>query len=176
MRYAAVLAGLAIVLVGCQGGGDPSSSPADPQNPAATQAPPPLPGRAATQTLAQLTYFESRAFDSELSDAMRNEASEIVVTVASPFTLNTVPERLDRWLYSVKKSGGRVVAEALPPKNVQVATRSVLPLLLELVVPLFEMIFDTDIHAYAKGYEAKLLYAPEDTQVQKIIFTRVKPT
>lgn len=174
MRISPMLIGMAIALSACLTPDTPSKTLATPESPA-------RPGTSAsdtvesvTRTRTQLTYFESRAFDSELSDAMRGEAAEIEVTVASPFTLNTVPERLDRWLYSVKKSGGRVVAEALPPKNVQVATRSVLPLLLELVVPLFEMMFDTDIHAYAKGYEAKLLYAPEDTQVQKIIFTRVK--
>lgn len=168
---------MGLSLAACQQGNDyqPSAQTtqtvSDSLSNQVSQATRPQP-RFANTDAASLNYFESRAFDSDLADALHAGVKQVTVTIPAPFAVDAVPERLDRWLYAVKDSGGRVVAEALPPKDTQIATRSILPLLLEVVIPLLAKAMETDIHDYAKGYNATLFFAPEDGRVQKLVFAK----
>lgn len=56
-----------------------------------------------TSEPAQLAFLDSRNFDEALSRSMSEGSPEITVKVPMGFTLNKIPERFDRWLYSVKE-------------------------------------------------------------------------
>ena len=110
-----------------------------------------------------VVFFDSRAFDSDLSKAMRSESSEIVVDVPVGFNLNKIPERVDRWLYSVKESGGAVVAE---PEFKQ---RGIFMAAIDVVVSIFVRIDEALTFGPSERYGATLLYRQDGT-VNKIVF------
>lgn len=122
---------------------------------------------------AELTYFNSKSFDVDLSDTMRSKVEEIRVAVPTPFAVDRIPESIDQWLYAVKKGGGRVVAEALPPP--EGPSRGFALLILELAIPLVKAAFEPDRHAGADNYDAKLLYDKPSGTVQTILFTLKRP-
>ena len=53
-------------------------------------------------------------FDRDLAGAMGQGYPQIAVDVAGSFSLDVIPERLERWLVAIQDSGGRVEVEALP--------------------------------------------------------------
>ncbi len=120
---------------------------------------------AATGEPVTIKFFDSRIFDRELSRAMQARSSEIVVDVPVGFNLNEIPERVDRWLYSVKDSGGEVVAEP------EIRTRGVLSAAIDVVVSFFGQIADRITFAPSDQYSAKLVYKSDGT-VRKLVFAR----
>lgn len=114
---------------------------------------------------AQLVFLDSRIFDEELSDAMSDETSKIVVQVPGAFSLNDIPERMDRWLYAVKDGGGKVAAE---PEN---PSRGLVSAAIDLVVTLVGKIDEIRLYRPAQDYDATLLYR-EDGTVTRILFDR----
>ena len=118
---------------------------------------------AATHEPSRVVFFDSRAFDRDLSQAMRSESPEIVVEVPVGFSLNKIPERIDRWLYTVKEAGGPVVAE---PEHKQ---RGVMTALVDVVVSMFVKLDEIVTLAPSERYGATLLYRPDGT-VNKIVF------
>ena len=148
---------LLMVLIFCAG------CASDGARTAARAAPTRTPPVTAETDPIQVVFFDSRAFDSDLSKAMRSESSEIVVDVPVGFNLNKIPERVDRWLYSVKDSGGAVVAE---PEFKQ---RGVLSVVIEVVVSFFGKIDEALTFGPSERYGATLLYRQDGT-VNKIVF------
>lgn len=123
---------------------------------------------------AELTYFNSKSFDVDLSDTMRSKVEEIRVAIPTPFAVDRIPEAIDHWLYAVKKGGGRVVAEALPPPDAP--SRGFALLLIELAIPLVKAAFEPDRFAGADNYDAKLLYDKPSGTVQTLLFTLKRPS
>lgn len=125
-----------------------------------------------TQQKVELAFINSRTFDSDLSDAMRANTPEIVVTAASPFTLNNIPERLDKWLGLVKEKGGTVTAQALPPKDQQLAARGLLGVIIDVVVALVQASAEHALTDPAKNYDARLYYDGVTGGVERVNFMR----
>jgi hypothetical protein len=122
----------------------------------------------------QLTFINSRVFDTNLSNAMDSHLGEIVVEVASPFSLDALPERVEGWLLHIQQSGGKVEAQAEPTET-QVAMRG-MP-----VVEVVEMALayrekrkeraETEArYAPANDYHAKLYYKKESGAVDRVVF------
>ena len=78
----------------------------------------------------QLVFLDSRIFDEDLSRSMWSASPEITVNVPVGFNLNKIPKRVDRWLYAVKESGGKVVAEPEEPPR----TRGLIAAVIDVVV------------------------------------------
>lgn len=114
----------------------------------------------------QLNFFDSRIFDEELSSAMLGASPEITVNVPAGFNLNKIPERVDRWLYAIKESGGKARAEPAEPK-----TRGLVSALIDIVVAIFVKLDEMRLYAPAESYDATLLYR-EDGMVKKLLFER----
>lgn len=128
------------------------------------------------QEKVELAFINSRTFDTDLSDAMRALAPEIVVTAASPFTLNNIPERLDKWLGLVKEKGGTVTAQALPPKDQQLAARGLLGVIIDVVVALVQASAEHTLTDPAKNYDVRLYYDGVTGAVERVNFTRKTET
>ena len=148
---------IAIAGFGCAGGG------AGPEGTGTTSAQ----SGNSVQGPVQLAFFDSRIFDDELQKSMQSESPEITVKAPGSFSLNNIPERVDRWLYSVKESGGKVVAK---PENVP-RTRGILSAVIDVVISLIDRIDDAILYHPSQNYDATLLYR-EDGTVSKIIFEK----
>lgn len=114
----------------------------------------------------ELVFFDSRIFDEDLSSAMLGASSEITVNVPVGFSLNKIPERVDRWLYAIKENGGKVVAEPVAPK-----TRGLVSALIDVVVAIFVKLNEMRLYGPTENYDATLLYG-EDGMVSKVVFDR----
>jgi len=107
------------------------------------------------QESQQLTFINSQVFDNNLSKAMESEVGEIVVEVASRFSLDVLPERVEGWLVHIQQSGGKVEAAAQPTQT-EVAMRG-MP-----VVEVIELALAYREKAKKKA-ETKAMYSPADT-------------
>jgi len=114
---------------------------------------------------AKLIFFDSRVFDNGLSSAMRSGSPEIVVDVPSRFSLNEIPDRVDRWLYAVKESGGQV--KARPERR----TRGLVSAAIDLVVSFVGKIDDYVMFRPSENYSATLMYDDEGV-VNKMVFKK----
>ena len=70
-----------------------------------TQAPP----------SASLQFFDIKAFDSDLYRALEAKLPEITVSFLDQPSPNKTPERLQKWLESLKQTGGQL--EVVQPPN-----------------------------------------------------------
>ena len=116
---------------------------------------------------AELQYSDSSFFDQELSGTMKAEPKVIRVALATGFKVNgRVPQRIDKWLYTIQDSGGKVAAVQDPPPP---KTRSLITLLMGVAVQIWEAINQNRMYSPAKNYNATLLYN-EEKIVQQIVF------
>lgn len=115
----------------------------------------------------QLAFLDSRIFDEELSNSMSGGSPRITVDAPAGFTLNKIPKRFDRWLYSVEEGGGKVVAE---PENSE-QMRGLVSAVIDVIVSIFEKIDEIRLYQPSQQYNATLLYR-EDGSVKKVVFER----
>ncbi len=128
------------------------------------------PGQQAEQVAkgpVQLVFLDSRVFDEDLSGSMRGASHKITVNVPAGFKLNDIPERIDRWLYSVKQGGGKVVAKPENPPR----TRGLVAAVIDIVVSIAERVDEMRLYQPSQQYRATLLYR-EDGTVRKVVFDR----
>lgn len=115
----------------------------------------------------RLVFLDSRTFDESLSGAMRDGSESVTVDVPGGFNLKKIPERLDRWLYAIKESGGKVAAK--PEETPR--TRSLIAALITVAVAIFEKIEKMQLYEPSHDYDATLIYRPDGT-VNKVVFDR----
>ena len=121
--------------------------------------------KTSTAEPVKIVFFDSRIFDRELSRAMQSSSAEIVIEVPVGFSLNEIPQRVDRWLYSVKDSGGDVIAEP------ETKTRGLVGAAIDVVVSFFERVDEHLTFAPSDQYSATLVYKTDGT-VNKVVFAR----
>lgn len=157
-----VMAGLLLlVLVGCdQGGGRTTINMLD------------AAGGRTKMTVsdpAEMSYSDSSFFDRELSGTMRAEPREIRIAMTSGFRVDgRVPQRIDKWLYTIQDSGGKVAAVQDPPPP---KTRGLVAMLISVAIEIWDAIAENRMYSPAKNYNATLLYN-EEKIVTEIVFNR----
>jgi hypothetical protein len=98
---------------------------------------------------------------------MKAEPKVIKVALSMGFKVDgRVPQRIDKWLYTIQDSGGKVAAVQDPPPP---KTRGLITLLLSVAVQIWEAINQNRLYSPAKNYNAKLLYN-EEKIVKEIVF------
>lgn len=103
------------------------------------------------KSTAELSFTNTETFDLRLSQVMRNNNDIIEVSATSgELTVNKIPERLDRWLYQIEKTQGKVEAVPIPSK-----TRS-----LEVLAPLIIEYATSAINFFKKKVSERRLYSP----------------
>lgn len=123
-----------------------------------------------------MTFLNSRIFDRDLSKAMATKVQHVVIDVAGSFSLDVIPERMEKWLVAVQDSDGQVQAQALPSPD-QVATRSAaLIALVQVAVSYFQEkqveAKEKALYAPARAYHARLFYQQETGSVTRVTFHR----
>lgn len=118
------------------------------------------------EDVANLSFIDSSIFDSDLHDALSRSVGTVHVTPASPFSLNKIPPRMDKWLGAVKSGGGKVAAR----QDTAVATRGLISMVIDVVVALYDQVAEKRLYAPAEDYDATLYYG-NDGKVDRVLFT-----
>ncbi|MBF0417588.1 MAG: hypothetical protein HQL86_04995 [Magnetococcales bacterium] len=115
-----------------------------------------------------ITYSDSQSFDTSLSDALGTQAGTVEVTVNKGFRVSDLPERVDGWMYALRRSGGAVSRVQIPYPT---------PILLRagkdespLTVSPLGMNMDGR-NGMTAGYNVTLYHYP-DGGVERLVFTR----
>ncbi len=176
-RLALTLVGI-LALAGCQasGGGGQTTTTAKPaeapkttiQKAMAAQSDEPA-ASPIKELSVEVVFLDSIAFDSDVSASMWEQNREIVIMPSSPFTLNEIPPRMEKWLSVIKESGGQVKAKELPPKT-QLAMRGIVGALIDIVVAIFGAVQEQAMYGAAKYYDATLEYRKE-SGVERVVFS-----
>lgn len=115
-------------------------------------------------------FFDSGSFDRSLSSALRKDAAAVTIKFPAPITVNSIPERLDKWFSMVEKHEGTVKVEADPDIE---TSRGLFTEIISLVVGAYEIIKGKIIYEPVKDYNAIIYYDPRGGgKVTRVIFTR----
>lgn len=112
-----------------------------------------------------LPYVNSEAFDRKLSDSLAARPASFEVLCPLPVSMKKLPERLDKWLSAIEKTGGKVEAVPVPE------ARSFLSDLISLALKLYDLVTGRDLYEPAKFYNATVHYKRSNATVVKIVFT-----
>ena len=115
----------------------------------------------------ELGLYDSITFDLKLSSALAAKRPTVIVKLIAPFTVNNIPERIDKWLDSVRKYGGVV---ELKPDPDYPASRD-FGLIFGLLSKAYDLAKEMLIYSHARNYNVDLLYKPGPGEVTKFVFT-----
>ena len=96
----------------------------------------------------ELAFFDSYAFDVDLSSALRDGHG--VLPVNTSFDLNNIPDRMDTWFARIIKEGGRVRAKPVAKEGEMQQTRGLISALIDIFI------------AASEAAEREVLYGPVD--------------
>lgn len=114
-----------------------------------------------------ILFIDSSAFDSDLSAILEYGVDNLEVETS--FSLNAIPERMERWLSEIKNNGGKIQAKKIV---VNVAgTRSFLGIVFDLALVVVDKMQDAATYGPAESYNA-MLYYDDAKMVQKVVFNR----
>jgi hypothetical protein len=115
----------------------------------------------------ELSLYDSITFDIKLSSTLAAKRPAVTVMVIAPFTVNNIPERIDKWLDSVRKYGGKV--ELKPDPDYPVSRD--FGLILDLLNKAYDLAKEMLIYSNAKNYNVDVLYKPGSGEVTRFVFT-----
>jgi len=119
----------------------------------------------AAATDPTLPYVNSDAFDRKLSSSLAERPARFEVLFPLPVSMKKLPERLDKWLSAIEKSGGKV--EAVPVAEL----RGLFSDLLELAIKLYDLFTARDLYEPAQHYNASVYYKRSTGTLVKVAFT-----
>ena len=117
---------------------------------------------------AELDLFDSIAFDFKLSRSLAAKKPVVTVKSIAPFTVNDIPERIDKWLTSVSKYGGKV---DLKPDPNYPPSRDLGGMIFELFIKAFDLTKEMLMYRYAENYNVDIFYKPGSGEVTRFVFT-----
>lgn len=120
---------------------------------------------------AELIFLDFAGFDEDLSREMNADRATIAVDVPAAFSLNDVPDRLDRWFYRVKETGGAVQARQKPSEGER-QTRGIVGVLLDIAVSAIEAQEAEEMLRPAEEYNVVLEYDKETGKADRVLFYR----
>ncbi|PCI40516.1 MAG: hypothetical protein COA73_15655 [Candidatus Hydrogenedentota bacterium] len=115
----------------------------------------------------EVTFLDLSGFDEDLSMNLGDRNKNVVVVAPAKFSLNNIPERLEKWLSAVKDSGGKVQAKE---EKTTVATRGILGALIDLTVSAVKAKKGLDQLETAENYNVLLTYDKQTGQVKDVLF------
>jgi hypothetical protein len=115
----------------------------------------------------ELSLYDSITFDIKLSSTLAAKLPAVTVNVIAPFTANNIPERIDKWLDSVRKYGGTIEVKPDPDYP---ASRD-FGLIFDLLSKAYDLAKEMLIYSNAENYNADVLYKPASGEVTRFVFT-----
>ena len=94
-----------------------------------------------------------------------------MVDVPAAFSLNDVPERLDKWFAKIKDTGGYVQAREAAREDAQL-TRGVVGALIDLAVAAYEAQEAEELLEPAERYNVLIEYDKQSGNANQVVFYR----
>ncbi|MEW6266301.1 MAG: hypothetical protein AB1641_24775 [Thermodesulfobacteriota bacterium] len=113
-------------------------------------------------------FFDSGAFDRQLSSALRSDPPEITITFLEQVSVNKIPQRLDKWLSQVEHYGGKVELK----QEGDAGTRGILGAVLDLIIGVYELAKEKIMYGPVEDYNAVIIYEKGSGVIKKVVFTR----
>lgn len=127
----------------------------------ATEPPPPP---------SKLTFLDSQVFDDRLRTSLASPLDAVTVTfTGTDVTVNSIPPRLDKWIYVVAQSDGEI--EAVPDPDL-VVERSMAGIAITLAMTSYKMVADYVAYQPVRDFDVHIYYAPKSALVTRVLFTR----
>jgi len=123
------------------------------------------------RTVYRIKFIDTTDFDDQLGNRLDEKYTQVVVRPVAPFSVNKIPERLDKWLYAVKQRGGKVELDELPPETL-LARRSVFSFVIDFIVRAFELMRERVKYDSAKDYDVIISYRSDTGRVEHLTFLR----
>ena len=115
-----------------------------------------------------IEFFDSSSFDRHLSKALKKTPPMVKVIFPVSFTVNDIPERLDKWFNQVEEYGGTVKLEAEDTPE----TRGVVGAIIDLIIGAYQLAKDRILYGPAKNYNAVIYYEKKEGHITRVIFNR----
>lgn len=125
----------------------------------------------AVSAQSELVFLDFAGFDEDLSREMAADKSMIAVDVPAAFSLNNVPDRLDRWFSRVKESGGAVQAREKVAADER-QTRGIVGVLLEIAVSAAKAHEAQEMLKPAEDYSVLVEYDKQTGKADRVLFYR----
>jgi hypothetical protein len=113
-----------------------------------------------------LPYVDNDLFDRKLSDSLAAKQQSVLLVFPTPVRMKKIPDRLDKWLSAIEKTGGKVETVAVPETG-----RSFIADLFSLAVKLYDFITGASVYDPAAFYDATVHYRASTGLVVKVVFT-----
>jgi hypothetical protein len=115
----------------------------------------------------KLNLYDSITFDIKLSNALAAKLPVVTVRSIAPFTVNNIPERIDKWLDSVRRYGGNV--ELKPDPDYPVSRD--FGLIFDLLTKAYDLAKEMLIYSNAENYNVDILYKAGNGEVTQFVFS-----
>jgi hypothetical protein len=115
----------------------------------------------------ELVLYDSITFDIKLSGELAAQPPVVTVKVIAPFSANNIPERIDKWLHSVRNYGGNVEVKPDPDYP---ATRD-FGVIFDLINKAYNLAKEMLLYSNAENYNVAVFYKQNSGEVTKFIFT-----
>ena len=112
-----------------------------------------------------IIFFDSELFDAKLSLALRSNKDEVAIRMLEPFSVNTIPERFDKWIFSVKKYGGEV---ELKP---EIRTRF-FGVIIGLAIEAYNLAKEVLVYQAASNYNLVVYYTQGKGTIPRAVFIK----
>ncbi len=112
-----------------------------------------------------IIFFDSEIFDAKLSLALRSNKDEVVIRMLEPFSVNQIPERFDKWIFSVKNYGGEV---ELKP---EIRTRF-FGVIIGLAIEAYNLAKEVLIYRTASNYNLVVYYTQGKGTIPRAVFVK----
>lgn len=118
----------------------------------------------------EVQFLDTGGFDRKLSSALSAKQPEVTVVFPAAITLNSIPERLDKWFSKVEKFGGTVDIQAEPEPG-----RSIISEIFSLFIKAYDAIEEAVIYSPVKNYNVMIYYKAQTGLVTRVCFMRKPP-
>ncbi len=112
-------------------------------------------------------FFDAASFDRHLSSALKADLPEVTVLFPAAITLNSIPERLEKWFSKVEEYGGEV--KLIPISD---TGKGLISEVLSLFVSIYDYLKDKAIYFPAKEYDVLIYYKKNSGIITKVVFER----
>lgn len=120
--------------------------------------------------VGSIEYKESQKFDAQLSVSLKGNLSQVEIDTKNAFKTDKLPDRLDRWLTRVDKTGGQVGQCQEAPKSGWLVALAI-SIFEELAPVLLKQLDSWNTYRPAKNYHA-LVYTTQSGDVKKVVFIK----
>lgn len=131
------------------------------------------PGAGGADAPATVTFLDSRIFDESLSRSLAAGHKEVTVETQAGVSIDRIPERMDKWLYTVSEANHKVVAQ--PKETPQMRSIGLVALIQAIATGTYGWLRENMTYAPARKYDATLIYDKATGNVERIVFKAIEP-